>query len=141
MACGIGIRDGRPRHSGGVWIALASLASVIVFALWFTGHLFDPFSGQRFDRTVWVAAKADDPDSPRGPMARDVMRHHLRPGMTRNEVIRVLGPPDSIPSSRSLQGGDRIEYLVGSGGTWDYCALTIQFDLAGKLVSAGIYQH
>lgn len=47
----------------------------------------------RFDQAVWLENKAEGMHSPRRPMVKAVMRR-LAPGMTRQQVEALLGPPD-----------------------------------------------
>lgn len=125
------------------WPHVALVCLVCAAGLWLAADYHDAFNDRRFDRAVWMSAKADDPDSPRGPMARDVLRHHLRQGMLREDVLRLLGPPDDDPTFPYLFGNDSMSYLIGMGGGFrmDYYTLTVQFDPSGKLISADIWQH
>lgn len=46
--------------------------------------------------------------NPRESMAEDVMAHHLAPGMTRGQVLAVLGPPEREGVEMSLPVGVHI---------------------------------
>lgn len=73
------------------WLFLASLV-----ALGFGGNPFDnnPFDNSAFNQSQWRAdAGRSDGGSGRGPMAQDIVRHHLRSGMPAQEVVHLLGEP------------------------------------------------
>jgi len=48
---------------------------------------------KRFDQSVWLENKTEGLYSPRRPMVKSVMRH-LKLGMARQEVEKLLGPAD-----------------------------------------------
>ena len=61
-----------------------------------------PFSGRNFDRAVWMEFANDYvDDNPRGAMVQDIQQRHLVTGMSRAEVIELLGEPESV-----YQNGD-----------------------------------
>ena len=54
----------------------------------------DPFAGRKFDRRVWLAHPTCEGDAnPRARMYRDLAHNHLKPGMKREAVVRLLGRP------------------------------------------------
>jgi hypothetical protein len=81
-------------------LVAAVLLLVLVLVL---KHNYDYHFG--FDQQKWVATgellRSDKEDkgllrasNPRESMAADVMAHHLQLGMTRAQVLALLGPPD-----------------------------------------------
>lgn len=91
----------------------------------------NPFNDQSFDRKVWMAnAGNTGHDNPRGDMVTDLIRHHLRKGMTQDSVVRLLGEPDHGKSREVYR------YNIGWGHTWkiDPYYLEIYFDEARHLV-------
>lgn len=53
-----------------------------------------PFYERAFDRHIWLAGKTLTSKSSRGRMYSDLSRHHLRAGMTTNELTALLDDPD-----------------------------------------------
>jgi hypothetical protein len=89
---------------------LALLVLVLVIKYSYEYHL-------GFDRQQWLAtgkAGTCGPDNSRESMVEDVMTHYLAPGMTRAQVLALLGPaerdgiemvvPDGISLPDSLRG-------------------------------------
>ena len=80
----------------------------------------DPFSGRKFDRNLW-AEFANDwiDDNPRGAMVQDIQKQHLKAGMSKADVIELLGEPETVQ-----QNGD-FSYIVGmwSGYRMDHDCL------------------
>ena len=102
-------------------LALTSLI-VVLFAC---GGCSDP---KKFSATAWQRAPWDK----REPMAKDFIANHFRTGMTRAEVVALLGNPDpGFPQE--------LQYKVGSVMI-DYRVLWVELDADGKAVSAKIYQ-
>ncbi len=86
----------------------------------------------RFDGERWRNARgmtADD--NPRGAMVTDVGRI-LRPGMTRAEIVALLGVPNG-------EGGGRLSYDLGFPPRGDsYRYFEIVLDADGRLVHTAI---
>ncbi len=117
--------------AAGLLLAMAPAA----FLGWLLLH--DPFGGQRFDARVWRAqAGSLNPDNPRGPMTSNLRRHHLRRGMARQEVVRLLGEDGGA-------GPHSLSYTLGawSGFRIDYDTLDITFDASGRLERTTVVQH
>jgi hypothetical protein len=106
---------------------------------------------QAFDQRQWKAAKSWEADNPRGKMVRSLMRAHDLRGMTRDQVIALLGPPDGvdkrIEDNLSVSGADaaaagEFEYLLGaySGYRVDFDFLAIRFDKRGRVRAWGLWQ-
>ena len=69
-------------------------------------------------------------------MAHDIQSNKLRAGLTKDEVEKLLGAPDS-------NKGDIHEYFLGmcSGLRIDFDTLDVYFDSEGRLVKAQLHQH
>ncbi|UKT63403.1 hypothetical protein [Pedobacter mucosus] len=46
-----------------------------------------------FDQEVWINNPKGDQYSPRARMVDDIMKNYLKPGMSKKEVIKLLGNP------------------------------------------------
>lgn len=95
-----------------------------------------PYGVERFDRNVWFKKQTNETDTYcfRGTQANDVNYRLLREGMTRNEVIEILGKPDEDKK-------DNIEYNLGYCSLLDYNGLIVYFDHSGKVRDAHNVQH
>ena len=82
-------------------------------------------------------AGTDDPDNPRGGMARDVERIVLSRSMSKAEVLSLLGEPDFSKD----QAVFRYNLGAWSGFRIDYDSLDMHFDHEGKAVEVRIVQH
>ena len=112
-------------------------------ALLFVPHAFndDPFARKKFDQAEWkrwsVVAKGVPANNPRGLMARDLVGNHLRVGMSRAEVLSLIGPPDETSVDTSHIG----YHLGGHSGSWlrpGYDYLWVSFSARNTLESAAI---
>jgi hypothetical protein len=102
-----------------------------------------------FDSAVWQAAprSIDDRDeehNPRGAMLRSLLRNHRLRGLTKAEVVALLGKPDpadGISSSRVPQY-ETWDYYVGwySGFKLDPDFLAVMFGLDGRVADWAIWQ-
>ncbi|MDM0087025.1 MULTISPECIES: hypothetical protein [unclassified Variovorax] len=121
------------------WLALGSVAILFGCAGWlywlFHGGVF---ATSRFDSTAWSAKQtnASDADCYRGGMAMHIKEQILRPGLRREDVVRVLGQPDG-------EKPGEIHYTLGmcSGFRIDFDGLHVYFDPAGGLAHVAILQH
>jgi hypothetical protein len=97
-------------HTRRDWVIASAIAvsgvllllGIVAFALW----LATPSQpGNRsFDRALWL--RHDEPFDPvRGQMSLDLIRRYLKPGISRKQVRRLLGPPDPLGSPRSYTIG------------------------------------
>lgn len=98
-----------------------------------------PWDDRVFDREVWFAHAHDGkPDNPRGPMLEDLKKTALKNGMTREEVLALLGEPDyELPSETMMR------YRLGSwsGMRMDPDSLDIEFGRDGKVRRIFRSQH
>jgi hypothetical protein len=121
---------------------ITGLSVLLLLAGGLTWSWREAASQNQFSRQIWAASSlsrlGNNPDNPRMRMANNVLKNHLRAGMSRNEVISLLGAPDE-PTDRDDQA---IWYYLGgySGGSFlrgsDY--LVIEFDERGKLAAKRI---
>jgi hypothetical protein len=97
------------------------------------------FSTSRFDKAEWLTHVPQEREITcyRGGMARDIKNRLLTPGMTKQEVEALLGPPDNNHKPQEL------EYTLGmcSGFRIDHDGLIIRFSTEGRLINAYIVQH
>jgi hypothetical protein len=129
------------RRRGRVRLLLAVLLAwvVILVALlvgW-TAYLEHELGApaQAFNTSEWRAwgdGRWCEPDSPRLLMVEDLQTNHLKLGMKRVAVMRLLGPQDYN------WGPNSIEY--GLGGSIDCEFLYLDFDRRGRLKLVGQYQ-
>ena len=124
------------RRRGGVWILvrLAVLSVVIIGG----GKLLRPFDDLEFDAAVWKqSAGTANTNSPRGRMYDDIEARLERTRPTREEVLRLLGEPDSQRQDETL------EYSLGawSGFRIDFDSMYVSFDRDGRVSSVYKVQH
>jgi len=97
-----------------------------------------PFDDRKFDSTVWKSFHMNmDHDNPRGQMIDDLFNNHLRKGLPKEEITKLLGEPDFEVSDNF------ISYNLGmwSGFRMDYDSLDLEFDNSGKLLKCYRVQH
>lgn len=127
------------------WRALviyAACAGVFLCSMpWLRQHdlfyrLENPYNDRRFDAALWQAQAGSDAFlNPRGQMTADLLANQLRAGMTRDEVLNLLGTPEL-----GSESGDSLSYILGLySGIIDHEFLTLRFQ-DGKLVSAYVWE-
>jgi outer membrane protein assembly factor BamE (lipoprotein component of BamABCDE complex) len=86
-----------------------------------------------FDSEQWKAHRGSTArNNPRMGMVVELQRKHLRPGMSRDEVQRLLGEPDD-------RQGDNEVYELGAspiGVSYEY--FIVDYDSAGKVTQLRI---
>ena len=120
------------------YLALTAAFTFVGFFVILFASLDNPFDDRPFSETTWAAYhQSTDYDSPRGQMYADLKRHHLRRGMSRDEVLALLGEPDLRESATHFS------YSLGawSGFRMDYDTLEVEFSKAGHLTSVDRVQH
>ena len=67
-----------------------------------------------FDPERWAAPELDrrERERRRWAMSANLVKHHLRAGMTRAEVVALIGPPDTDPPLAPRREGDEL-YMLG----------------------------
>jgi len=125
--------DRLPKQIYAIAGAIALLVILgISFLLW-------PLSGEKFNKDAWQRTITEKESSTcyRGNMAKDIIKNSLSAEMKEQDVISLLGKPDTNT------GTGEIRYILGmcSGLGFDYDALHIYFKKSGELSHAKIYQH
>ena len=113
----------------------ALLLVVLAYGLYWLHRFLDssPWGNQSFDQEEWKSRVRDmSPWSPRGEMLHDLLENHLVPGMTRDQVVQLLGRPNlgELPPERSYRLG------MWSGMHMDYDALVVRFTEDGVVERA-----
>ena len=87
--------------------------------------------GRAFDAAAWKAeaGKSGLDASPRRPMVRSLTKNHLRVGMTRGNVVEILGEP------RGVYGPQVMDYWLGGPGGFalDHDIIEIFLDDHGRV--------
>ena len=116
-------------------VAMVAIVSLVIILF----PIFEnPFDNRTFDKEIWhTYHNSTDQDNPRGNMADDLRKNHLYSGMTKKQVLELLGEPDFEKQSHVFK------YVLGgwSGFRIDYDSLDIYFDSAGRLTKTRIVQH
>jgi hypothetical protein len=108
-----------------------------------------PFDDRAFEQNTWMRDDGSNVNSIRGLMTADLITNYLKPGMSKAEVKRLLGSPDSqekpdafSPAPPQGAGGVVWCYHIGSwsGMRIDADFLAVLFDKSGVVVSAWHYQ-
>ena len=126
------------------WLFGAAFVVIVLvqgYALW---DQADPFNDRPFDAETWrMYAGSDVPDDPRGKMTEAVVREVL-PGLSRAEVVEVLGPPDPTPTAMTDPRPTDVPlcYYLGmwSGNRTHPDWLVVSFDGEGRFSHAEIVQ-
>lgn len=90
-----------------------------------------------FDRAEWARlSNSKDGKSERGGMADDLINNHLKKGLSRGEIMLILGSPDS-------QTGDGCGryYLGWYKSFMDPESLVVCFSENGRLAKTYIWRH
>ena len=120
-------------------ILAVGLLGYVAF-VWYVAYVvFDtPFDNKEFDKIVWQKYHKDmNPDNPRGEMYKSLIEDYLKQGMTKREIIQLLGEPDYKDEENLLS------YNLGmwSGFRIDYDSLDLNFSNDGNLVKYYRVQH
>jgi outer membrane protein assembly factor BamE (lipoprotein component of BamABCDE complex) len=121
------------------WLVLGAVVLFVAYGGWLY-WLFHggAFATSRFDSTAWSTKQTNESVSHcyRGGMAKHVKEQVLRPGLKREEVLRILGQPD-------FEKPDEVHYVLGmcSGLRIDFDGLHVYFNSTGELERVAILQH
>jgi hypothetical protein len=119
------------------------VTGLLVVAVAFVGWQIWLFKGgvfrtSSFNEAEWksLARKTTDASCYRGGMAHDLKTNILRTGLTKAEVEKLLGEPDSSRVTFH-------EYFLGmcSGLRIDFDTLDVHFNSEGRLVKVQVVQH
>ena len=107
---------------------------IAYFCIWALPFFFlTPFDDMRFNAQVWARqADTNDYKNPRGQMYEDLLENHLPRGITKEQVIQLLGEPDYSKSETLFRYN--LGYWSGIGRHPDY--LYVEFDVKGRLKRA-----
>jgi hypothetical protein len=135
---------GRSVRIGFFTIGTALPTVVLIGWLLFSVPVNDYIHRQKFDSTLWLNqenSKYDIMWPPRLCMVDDLMSRKILDGLTKSEVIKLLGEHDGKGFSSQITG-DNIYYRLGPERSLigiDYEWLVIIFDNNGKVVSYRIH--
>ncbi len=104
-----------------------------------------------FDQQVWKANKNWDRDNPRGRMLESLLADDRLRGMTRAQVVALLGPPDGAGhrvadsltvSDDEAEAAEEFVYVVGcwSGSRMDPDCLSIRFGSDDRVTGWRVWQ-
>ena len=118
-------------------LAFATAAIVV----WAAVDAIDVFNDAAFDEQTWKQSRNDE----RRPMARAVVKLAAQPGMTRDSIEQLLGPPEVLgredAGGNRLPGVETLSYYVGNGGLFDGmddAFVYIHLNDAGEVIDASI---
>lgn len=115
------------------------LIGTIAFFAYIYFVVFDyPFDNEYFDKITWQQYSNNMiRDNPRGEMFENLTEQYLKPGMSKKEVILLLGKPDFREEENFFS------YNLGmwSGYRIDYDSLDLKFNKKGQLVEFYRVQH
>ena len=125
-------------------VAIAGLVAAVRWSL-------DPFSREPFDQAAWLArVKSPNGEFRRRLMAQDLVNTEVRPGMSADEMKKVIGEPDDVIPGDKSTGNKSALYALGKLGKSKYhpqafynCqsvyeAIYVRLDKNRKVVTAGI---
>ena len=108
-------------------------AALVASVLWLA--FSSPFSGADFNQRGWAAAAGQDERCIRGSMVNDLLKKHVRIGMTKEKLFAVIGQPDD-------DRGAEVSYYLGFCQTpIDPDTLDFYFDSQGMLTKHDIINH
>ena len=96
------------------------------YTYWKTYHAYEP---KPFTPEAWATASAEA----RGYMVKDLLAKHPLEGMTRQEVVVLLGPPDHRPTDEVTGRLRSIGYDVGYLGFNPKAPMVLPYRLVIKL--------
>ncbi len=109
-----------------------SMALIPVFWTFSTPEQKRSFESDEWKQSLALINQANDPGCVRGGMALDLIDNKRLVGLTKAQVVGLLGNPDESHVKRWL-------YSVGQCGfDWRQSFLMIRFDLNEKVTYAGI---
>ncbi len=118
------------------------VASLIAIVVGLIGVIYfydqNPFDDALFDGAVWrTEATNTTIDNLRGPMTEDLRKRFLRSGSSKQEILKLLGPPDAADREGFSS------YWIGAWGRdrIEFDSLNLAFDDQGCLIASSIEQH
>jgi len=123
----------------GCLVVVALYLLMMVTNLWDLTYILN-WGNLPFDQHQWKTADLDNIECIRGRMVRSLVHSHRLIGMSREEVLQLLGPPDSLdePLARgesAMEAGNPIGYYLGMRGGFgiDPDILWLWFDRNGRV--------
>ena len=92
-------------------------------------YTIDHFQQRPFDQAVWLAHPGDEWNNPREFMLDALFRRYDFHGMTRAQILDLLGPTNSGNDSQV-----DLDYVIGDDHIADAIVLSFEFDKEGKVV-------
>ena len=116
----------------GIGMLLGTLG--VMGMLWFSNSLPTRSS---FDRSLWLSNNTYTMNNPRFRMVEDLMSHHVRIGMSRQQVVTLLGEPTG-ESFISAQGV--YFYILGTEYS-DPSFLCVKFDPQERVLNVSRFDR
>jgi len=138
--------DPSPGQALGILLAIVAISMIWAFisGVVVVYGIYQTRAKQRFDRAVWLGqAEAFAASETRAAMADDLMENHLKPGMRKDEIVKMLGAPSSTGGCRNQTlrlplGQDHcVGYAIGENRS-DTSRLELAFDKSGRFLKAGM---
>lgn len=117
---------------GGILVAMVAVL-MLLFASAFGGCLAP--HGDDFDSGAWRSADPGSACSARYDMVDDLLAHHLSEGMTRTEVVDLLGEGVS-DEAIGMAGSEVGDLLYQTGCGIDCFWVVVEFDADDRLTEA-----
>ena len=113
------------------WMGIGAIA-VLVFAL--GGYMSTKADG--FDSTAWKSYHGDSKETNRRSAMLPDLKKLLRPGMSRQEIVELLGEPEDDQSSAATRPARWTYWLGQSPYGLDEDYFVIEFDAGGRLAKS-----
>lgn len=101
-----------------------------------------PYDDEPFNSDAWIAATDCQVGCVRGKMVYSLQDRYLKAGMSKREVVKILGPANPSSGPKPSKNHSIVNYLIGnwSGMKIDSDFLAIEFDENEKLVQSWMWQ-
>jgi hypothetical protein len=117
-------------------IAFVTLTLLYSYLYFMVGN--DPFDDNKFDQQLWASMhESVDPKNPRGKMYQDLIENHVKIGMTKAQILNLLGSADLNNQERFI----RYNLGMWSGMRVDNDSFDLYFSESGKLTKTKKVQH
>jgi hypothetical protein len=124
---------GMPRFSLKELLLGTTFIAIVLATLFSLPRLFDPYDDEVFTPRAW---KWSD-ELGRGRMSRDLLKNHLKSGLTQAQVEALIGEADYIaPHSGAMAHAYPIRSSSALGG--DFRNVCVLYDSNGKVIYAEI---
>jgi len=124
-----------------VFVSVTALVALVI-AYGVFGNPLDPFNWKSFSPAAWQTGTPET----RARMAKSLIRHHLKRGMSAADVVALIGPPDDQLTGRIDAGGHSlpgVRTYAYDLGNWsllgmDAAYLYVHLDAADRVISAEV---